>query len=539
MAGYQALYRKWRPTVFEDVVGQQHIIETLRNQVDTAKLSHAYLFCGTRGTGKTTTAKILSRAVNCEHPEHGNPCNTCAACKGISDGSIMDVVEIDAASNNGVDNIRDIRDDVNFSASFVKYKVYIIDEVHMLSGSAFNALLKTLEEPPEHVIFILATTDPQKIPATVLSRCQRFDFKRISAVDMVGRMQEIVEKDHLSVEPDALMLIAKAADGALRDALSLLDQCLAFGQGNVTASEAASILGVSDNRVLFRITDAICAEDAEEVLRVVQELSEKGQDYIRFIEALMQHFRNLLFCKSVREPKNFIDEDESIIESYCEQSEKLTAQKLHFAISVLSEAYQEAKWAGSARTLLEVTLLKLTRQTLLPRDEALAQRVAELEEKLASGAFVAAKPSASGKKKPSPKDEAIPEEKKAVPAKVDSVGTEEVNRALGSWAEILSEIAVENQMLAGFITNAEPKGGGKFIALVFGDDYQSVYEVVNQDKTNKELIESVVERISKAKVPVQFVLKKEFDKDEPKRAAFLQELKDDKVLSEIVEVVDA
>ena len=270
---YQAIYRKWRPIVFEDVVGQSHITETLKNQLENGRTSHAYLFCGTRGTGKTTCAKVLSRAVNCINPQNGNPCNECEVCRGIIDGSIMDVTEMDAASNNGVDDIRDIKDDINYVASNAKYTVYIIDEVHMLSTSAFNALLKTLEEPPEYVIFILATTEAHKIPITILSRCQRYDFKRISIDTISGRLLDLMEREQIEVEERAIRYIAKAADGSMRDALSLLDQCIAFYLGQkLTYDHVLEVLGAVDTEVFSKLLREVLNKDVTKVLATLEEL---------------------------------------------------------------------------------------------------------------------------------------------------------------------------------------------------------------------------------------------------------------------------
>ena len=266
---YQALYRKYRPKTFDDVVGQEHITETLKKQVETGRLSRAYLFIGTRGTGKTTCAKILAKAVNCEHPVNGNPCNQCAACRGIDDGSILDVVELDAASNNGVDNVRALRDEAVFSPANVRKRVYIIDEVHMLSLSAFNALLKIIEEPPEHLLFILATTELHKVPATILSRCQRFAFRRIVPEDIVGRLNDIAYQESIELEPDAASFLARLADGGLRDAVSLLDQCASAAQGAVTVDEACKVLGLAGARQTAALMEAVGRHDAAAALSIL------------------------------------------------------------------------------------------------------------------------------------------------------------------------------------------------------------------------------------------------------------------------------
>ena len=272
---HQAIYRKWRPTVFEDIIGQSHITNTLKNQITSGRISHAYLFCGTRGTGKTTCAKVLSRAVNCLNSKDGSPCNECAVCKGILDGSILDVTEIDAASNNGVDNIREIRNDVKYVASTAKYTVYIIDEVHMLSGGAFNALLKTLEEPPEHVIFILATTEPHKVPQTILSRCQRFDFRRIRPDDITIRMKQIAHSDGFEISDDAFNLLSRLADGSMRDGLSLMERVISACGNTITADDIIKTLGICDLDTSHSLLEAIIGNDVEDILSIISYCNKK------------------------------------------------------------------------------------------------------------------------------------------------------------------------------------------------------------------------------------------------------------------------
>ena len=301
----KALYRKWRPQVFSDVSGQGHITETLMHEVDVGRLSHAYLFTGSRGTGNTTCAKILSKAVNCLNPQNGNPCNECEVCRGIDDGSILDVTEIDAASNNGVDNIRDLREEANFTPAVAKYRVYIIDEVHMLSTGAFNALLKTLEEPPSHVLFILATTEVHMLPATILSRCQRFDFRRIPPEDIAKRLLLVAEKENLKLAEDAAMLIARIADGALRDALSILDQCASFSE-EITLNIVSKAAGLLGRDYLFEISDAIKNQDSSKVLSIIDRLHASSCDMERLINELVNHFRNVMISKTTKTLKNLL-----------------------------------------------------------------------------------------------------------------------------------------------------------------------------------------------------------------------------------------
>ena len=296
---YTALYRKFRPSTFDQVKGQDHIVQTLKNQINANRIGHAYLFCGTRGTGKTSVAKIFAKAVNCEHPVDGSPCNECETCRGITNGSAMNVIEIDAASNNGVDNIRQIRDEIQYSPSSGKYTVYIIDEVHMLSIGAFNALLKTLEEPPAYVIFILATTEPHKIPITILSRCQRYDFKRISIDTIAARLSELMEKESIEVEDKAIRYVAKAADGSMRDALSLLDQCIAFYLGQkLTYDNVLDVLGAVDNEIFSRLTRSVIDSDVATSLNILDEIIMQGREPGQFVNDFIWYLRNLMLIKT-------------------------------------------------------------------------------------------------------------------------------------------------------------------------------------------------------------------------------------------------
>ena len=315
---YTALYRKFRPSTFDQVKGQDHIVQTLKNQINANRIGHAYLFCGTRGTGKTSVAKIFAKAVNCEHPVDGSPCNECETCRGITNGSAMNVIEIDAASNNGVDNIRQIRDEIQYSPSSGKYTVYIIDEVHMLSIGAFNALLKTLEEPPAYVIFILATTEPHKIPITILSRCQRYDFKRISIDTIAARLSELMEKESIEVEDKAIRYVAKAADGSMRDALSLLDQCIAFYLGQkLTYDNVLDVLGAVDNEIFSRLTRSVIDSDVTTSLNILDEIIMQGREPGQFVNDFIWYLRNLMLIKT--------SDDDEIMEVIDASAERIEA----------------------------------------------------------------------------------------------------------------------------------------------------------------------------------------------------------------------
>ncbi|MBM7705091.1 DNA polymerase III subunit gamma/tau [Metabacillus iocasae] len=354
---YQALYRVYRPQSFNDVVGQRHIIKTLQNALTQEKFSHAYLFSGPRGTGKTTAAKILSKAVNCDKAPTAEPCNECPSCLGIMDGSVSDVIEIDAASNNGVDEIRDIRDKVKYAPSAVRYKVYIIDEVHMLSIGAFNALLKTLEEPPPHVIFILATTEPHKIPLTIISRCQRFDFKRISNDDIVFRMKEVLSSESVKIEEQALYEIAKASEGGMRDALSLLDQAISYSDDSVSLEDVLSITGAVSQEFLLRIVKAIYEKDVVSALDAVEQLIRNGKDPSRFVEDIIFYYRDLLLYQTSEKNVHLL-EKAMVNEEFEFLSQNIHAASIYDVIHKLNETQQEMKWTNHPRVLLEVGLVK-------------------------------------------------------------------------------------------------------------------------------------------------------------------------------------
>ena len=381
---YIALYREWRPSVFEDVVEQEHVVKTLRYSVSAGRIAHAYLFCGTRGTGKTTMAHIMSRAINCLNPNNGDPCNKCEICREILSGSSMDVLEIDAASNNSVDNVRDIRDEVIYAPSRAKYKVYIIDEVHMLSTGAFNALLKTLEEPPSHVVFILATTEPHKLPATILSRCQRFDFRRISVDSIVKRLVKIAEANSVDIDLDAARLIAKLSDGALRDAISLLDQCISLGSAHITYADVLSVVGIVNDTFMSEMAEDILSKSTSGLLEKVNRLVMDGRDIPHFISDLVHYCRNLLICKAIANPGDIVDVPRDILDIMKMQSNDISQDEIINMIKELSSLEAGLKWASNPRVMLEVTLLKLCEGRSVS-DGSLANRVTALEKMLADG----------------------------------------------------------------------------------------------------------------------------------------------------------
>jgi DNA polymerase-3 subunit gamma/tau len=386
--GYTALYRKFRPDSFMDVKGQDHIVKTLRNQIMADRIGHAYLFCGTRGTGKTTVAKIFAKAVNCEHPVDGNPCGACASCRAIAAGSSMNVIEIDAASNNGVDNIREIREEVAYSPAEGKYKVYIIDEVHMLSIGAFNALLKTLEEPPSYVIFILATTEAHKIPVTILSRCQRYDFRRISQETIQARLADLMEQEHVEVEERALRYIARKGDGSLRDSLSLLDQCIAFYMGEkLTYDKVLEVLGAVDTEVFSDLLRKILKEDIVAVISTLEQLILQGRDLTQFVNDFTWYMRNLMLIKASDDMEDVLDVSTENLAQLREEAAMIRSDTLMRFIRIFSELANNIRYATNKRVLLELALIKLCKPEAQRDELSLLERVRKLERRLEQGMY--------------------------------------------------------------------------------------------------------------------------------------------------------
>ncbi len=468
---YQVLYRKYRPKVFSDVVGQEHITSTLSKEIETGKISHAYLFTGSRGTGKTTCAKILSKAVNCLNPVNGNPCNECEICKGLDSGAILDVVEIDAASNNGVDNIRDIRDEISFTPASCKYRVYIIDEVHMLSPGAFNALLKTLEEPPAHVKFILATTEVHKLPVTVVSRCQRFDFKRVSPEAMKKRMEYIADEEGFTADEEALSLIARIADGGMRDALSLLDQCTGHGK-HITAGIVCDVAGMTGKDHLFALAEAAAENNAGKALETVNELHANSCDMERLCSDLVGHFRNLMIVKTVKSASDILVCTAEELEQYKTQSGKLTLENILYCISLLQESMANIKRGVNRRIEMEMAMIHLCSPALSSDNEALLRRISDLEMKIRTGA-IAVKTEAVSAPAPENKPQVPKEEAKPVdtsyPAEEAQSEAPQEESADGElpidWAEVLSELTKTNMPLWGVLTGSQAIIRGDYVLI--------------------------------------------------------------------------
>lgn len=433
---YTALYRKWRPLTFDDVVGQPHITNTLKNEIQTGRVGHAYLFCGSRGTGKTSTARILSRAINCLNPQNGNPCNECENCRGILDGSILDITEIDAASNNGVENIRTLREEARFSGSSLAHRVYIVDEVHMLSTSAFNALLKILEEPPEHVHFILATTELHKVLPTILSRCQRFDFKRISVNDIEHQINKILISAGISIDEGAIRLIAEKADGGMRDALSLLDQCLSIGENNLTFDTVADFLGIGNREITFSLVEKIALCDTKSAFEIIASLVAEGKNIPTAADDLTKLFRDMLVCKYYESPSLALNMSEEDTEKVIRISEKFTPERLIQLISRCVSLQNMFKTGISPRLAFETAIVKMTNPVYDSGEDALLARISILEEKISSGVSVVQKSSAAKKENTQMPGKAV--------SKPNPVNSEQFLKIKNSWGDIIGDLFANN-----------------------------------------------------------------------------------------------
>ena len=496
---YTALYRKWRPTSFEEVRGQDHIVKTLKNQINSGRIGHAYLFCGTRGTGKTSIAKIFARAVNCEHPVDGSPCGECSMCRQIAEGASLNVVEIDAASNNGVENIRDIREQVQYPPTDGRYRVYIIDEVHMLSIGAFNALLKTLEEPPSYVIFILATTEVHKIPITILSRCQRYDFKRISIDTIAGRLAELTQAEQIDVDDRALRYVARAADGSMRDALSLLDQCVAFHFGEkLTYDNVLEVLGAVDNRVFSKLFQAVLASDTKVCIREIEEMIIQGRDLSQLVNDFVWYMRNLLIAKTTDEPGDMLDMSEENLAVLKEEAAGVDTETLMRYIRIFSELSGQLRYASQKRILVEIAFIKLTTPSMEQNLDSILQRITLLEQrmqempdnlqKLASLAPAAGQAASSKtavvETPPEPKTVSLP------PAQY-----EDLMLMRKEWGRIasLSQL-VGSIRLSLPKTSVEPAGEG-CLCIVCTDE--NTFGIINREPELKNLQEVVQEKYKK------------------------------------------
>lgn len=504
---YTALYRKFRPDTFEDVKGQDHIVTTLKNQISADRLGHAYLFCGTRGTGKTTIAKILAKAVNCEHPKDGSPCNECASCQAIQAGISTNVIEIDAASNNGVDNIREIREEVAYRPTQGRFKVYIIDEVHMLSTGAFNALLKTLEEPPSYVIFILATTEAHKIPVTILSRCQRYDFRRITVETIADRLAELMRAEQVDVEEKAIRYIAKAADGAMRDALSLLDQCIAFYLGQkLTYDKVLEVLGTVDTEIFSRMFRCILAGDVSGSIHTLEKLILQGKELGQFVTDFTWYLRNLLLIGNSQDEGEVLEVSAEQYRILMEESRMVDDETLMRYIRILSELSGQLRYAVQKRVLTEVALVKLCRPQMESNLDSVLDRLRVLEEKMEQGVPVQMVQAAAPGQVPAqaadvsgtafPSGEEMKKPVKAAP--------EDLQKIRAQWKTIVGQTS---GMFRQFLQKAIPKYNGETgdarLFVEFQESLGAMY--VDRPEAAAEL-QRIIEQTTGKTVEIEMVL---------------------------------
>lgn len=518
---YQSLYRKFRPKSFDELYGQEHVTTTLKNQLKKDNIGHAYLFTGTRGTGKTSAAKIFARAVNCLNNDDGNPCNICEMCKGILDESIMDVVEMDAASNNSVEDIRDLREKAKYPPSKSKYKVYIVDEVHMLSKGAFNALLKTLEEPPKHLLFILATTEPQRLPTTIQSRCQRFDFKRIGIKDIIENMKSICEKLKIDVEERGLYLIAQNADGALRDAHSILDQCVSFTDGEITYENVLSILGTVNADTIFNIVQTIIDRDINESLKLIDEVVQYGKDVNQFIKDLILHFRNLMIVKSTSDIDNIVEGSKEFIEDLTKQAKGISLTNIIRCINILSEAENQSKWSSQPRIVLEICIIKLSSDSTDTSVEGLIHRLDELEKFIhdTSGKkhVPQVKQSVSNIKKNV--DNRISNEKNTEEKKIikdnsnhtivkETVEKQEVNinQIISSWTDILKYIKKDRISIHALLMEGKPIDFNNDTLIISYEEGFGFHKDAIDKQQNREYVQGIISKYLNIEIHVKFIM---------------------------------
>lgn len=535
---YQALYRRYRPKTFHELLGQNHITTTLRNQIKNENIGHAYLFSGTRGTGKTSAAKILSRAVNCLDSKDGEPCNECKNCMEILAETTVDVVEMDAASHNGVNDIRELREKVVYPPTNIKKKVYIVDEVHMLSTPAFNALLKTLEEPPKHLIFILATTEAEKIPQTILSRCQRFDFKRIQVSDIVENMVKITEELEIEIDIEVLKLIARNSDGAMRDALSLLDQCISFSDKRIKYEDALELLGMVNTDIIFDMVDNIKEKNLENVLDLLETINQNGKDIGELVKDLIGHFRNLMIIKSSKNPETIIDIDN--MDRFKAQARDMSIDFILHVLNILVDADNKGRWSGEIRLILEMAIIKMVD---IEDELSLLERIKRLEQ-----GFTPVKESKKQAIRTENNTKAKLEEYKedTIKKPLDTIKTQDIEvndkdkdkdfkgldleTISNNWDDVLKEVKIKKISLFALIREGKLKNfANNQLEINYGDGFGFHHDAINREE-NKAIIEEIISKYFDMDIVVSFSMGSIMS-DKPKE----EEKTDEEAIKEVID----
>ncbi|MCY6485861.1 DNA polymerase III subunit gamma/tau [Clostridium aestuarii] len=542
--GYTALYREWRPKTFDEVVGQSHVTTTIKNQIKNDRIGHAYLLCGTRGTGKTSTAKIFSKAVNCLNPQNGEPCNECDMCKKINAGLAIDVSEMDAASHNKVDDIRELIEEVKYPPREGKYKVYIMDEAHMLTQGAVNAFLKTLEEPPEKVIFILATTDPQKLPITILSRCQRFDFKRIKSDDILQRIEKITKEQGCSADNKSLNLIARMADGAMRDALSILDQAISMGNKKVDYDQVINMLGLVTNDNLLKLTEGIIAKDVEVSIKLIDDVVYGGKDINLFIRDMIHHMRNLMMVKVSQNPEEVLDMSEENIKLIKVQASKIRIEEIMRCIRILQEAEEQSKWSKQGRIYLELAVIKMCKIEYDTSKEVILARINNIENIIKEGSFNIIK-NKSDKKIENKSTEKKVSQKSIKSAKNDSDDKKDLQISENSkltlddvkksWKDILEILKGRRMMVlyASLVTGQIVSCNNGVVEIRYESEYAFNINRLQKEE-NKKIIEGIFSESLKEIIRIKYTI----DNKKEESIKLPEEILKETFGEDLVEIID-
>ncbi|MBV4447786.1 DNA polymerase III subunit gamma/tau [Clostridium tyrobutyricum] len=540
---YKALYREWRPKTFKDVVGQEHITVTLRNQILSNRIAHAYLFSGTRGTGKTSTAKILAKAVNCTDLKDGEPCNECEMCRKINSGTAIDVIEMDAASKRRLEDIKDVIENVKYPPQEGKYKVYIMDEVHMLTQEAVNAFLKTLEEPPKNVLFILATTDPQKLPSTILSRCQKFDFRRIKSMDIFKRLRYIVDNKGIFSDDKSINLISRMCDGAMRDALSILDQAISMGDGKVEYKNVVDMLGLVTNENLLKLTDSIIEKDIENSMKVIDDIVLSGKDIYNFIKDMIIHFRNLLMVKVSQNPEEVLDMSDENIKLIKEQSQRIRVEEIMRHIRILQDAEEQSKWTKQSRIYLELSVIKMCKVEYDTSKEIILSRLNKLEESIKQGKIKITKQIDNTKAKDL--NNINHDTKKTIQkkdnAKVQEIAQENTysNMTLDivkkNWKDILESFKSKHQMVlfAALTTGEVENCKNGIITIAYNKNY-AFHKQRLEKPENQKIVESIFSDVLKERVSIRYII----DTGEDEISESKEQILKDTFGEDMVEILD-